>query len=144
MKPKSIWITAVTLEEIHNRSRGSFSDFLGIAFTEIGADFLVATMAIDSSKLQPMGIMHGGVSCALAETVGSAAANFCVDSAKKTCVGLDLNINHLRAVQGGSLKAIAKPLHLGKMTQVWEIKIKNERGELVSIARLTMAVLDKR
>jgi uncharacterized protein (TIGR00369 family) len=89
-----------------------------------------------------MGIVHGGATAALAETVASAAANYCVDPGK-VCVGLDLNINHIRAVSGGFVTAVAKPLHLGKTTQVWEIKIMNEAGQLISAARLTIAILSR-
>jgi uncharacterized protein (TIGR00369 family) len=140
---KPIWITPITIEEVNQRSRGSLSDHLGIKFTDVGDDFLTAVMAIDHRTIQPMGIMHGGASCALAETIGSAAANYCVDQSTKVCVGLDININHIRAVKSGHVTGIAKALHLGKTTQVWEIKIYNELKQLVSAARLTMAVISK-
>lgn len=91
-----------------------------------------------------MGILHGGSSCALAETVGSAAANYCIDQNTKLCVGLEINVNHVRTVQSGVVEAIAKPLHLGKTTQIWDIKIYNEKKQLVSVSRLTMAVIEKR
>ena len=91
-----------------------------------------------------MGLLHGGASCALAETVGSAAANYCVDQTTTVCVGLDININHIRPVKLGTVTGIAKPLHLGKTTQVWEIKIYNEGRQLVSVSRLTMAVIEKK
>jgi len=139
-----IWITPISIEEINKRARNTLSDHLGIEFTEVGDDHLAASMPVDGRTCQPMGVLHGGASCALAETVGSAAANYCVDQTQKVCVGLDINANHLRPVRvGSSVSAIAKPLHLGKTTQVWEIKIYNESKQLVSVSRLTMAVLTK-
>lgn len=139
----NIWITPLTLEEVNQRCKNSLSDHLGILFTEIGKDFLTATMPVDQRTMQPMGIMHGGASAALAETVGSAAANYCIDQNVSVCVGLDLNINHIRPVKSGYVKGIAKPFHLGKTTQVWEIRIVNEVGNLISVSRLTMAILSK-
>ncbi len=140
---KHIWAAPFTLEEINRRCENSLSDHLGIQFTEIGKNFLTASMPIDQRTLQPMGIMHGGASAALAETVGSAAANYCIDQNAFVCVGLDLNINHIRAVKSGFVKAIANPFHLGKTTQVWEIQVINEEGKLISVSRLTMAILSK-
>lgn len=143
MPQKSIWTTPISLEEINRRAQKSLSDYLGIIFTALTEESLTATMPVDACTLQPMGIMHGGASAALAETVASAAANYCVDQTQEVCVGLELNINHIRAVKAGTIAAIAKPLHLGKRTQVWEIKIENEQGELISAARLTLMVLKK-
>ena len=138
---QSIWQTPFTLEEINARAKGTLSEHLGIEFTEIGTHHLSATMYVDHRTIQPMGALHGGASCALAETVGSAAANFCVDSSFYVCVGLDININHIRSVRSGKVVAIATPLHLGKSTQVWEIKIYEEENKLISAGRLTMAVI---
>jgi 1,4-dihydroxy-2-naphthoyl-CoA hydrolase len=138
-----IWISPITLKDVNLRAHKSLSEYLGIQFTEIGDDFLAATMPIDHRTIQPMGIMHGGASSALAETVGSAAANYCVDQNLFICVGLDININHIRPVRSGSVKGIAKPLHLGKKTHVWEIKIFNDLEQIVSAARLTLAILEK-
>ncbi len=132
----------ISLEEIHCRSRNTLTDHLGIEFVDIGDDHLSARMPVDQRTTQPMGIVHGGATAALAETVASTAANYCVD-ASKVCVGLDLNINHIRAARAGFVIAIAKPLHLGKTTQVWDIKIMNEAKQLISAARLTIAVLAK-
>ncbi len=144
MAQKPIWTTPISVEEINKRARHSLSDHLGIEFTEIGDEHLTATMPIDPRTVQPMGILHGGASGALAETVGSAAANYCIDQNVKMCVGLELNINHLRQVRIGKVTGVAKPLHLGKTTQVWEIKIYNEERVLVAISRLTMAVIEKK
>ena len=135
-----IWITPLILEDVNLRAKKSLSEHLGIQFTEVGNDFLTATMPVDHRTVQPMGIMHGGASCALAETVGSA---YCVDQNLYVCVGLDININHIRPVKSGSVKGIARPIHLGKKTQVWEIKIFNEQNKIVSVSRLTLAVLEK-
>lgn len=136
-----IWKIPFTLNGINQRGKGTLSEHLGIEFTEIGAGHLSATMSVDNRTIQPMGALHGGASCALAETVGSAAANFCVDSSKYICVGLDININHIRPIQSGKVTAIATPLHLGKTTQVWEIKIYNEEKKMISAGRLTIAVM---
>jgi 1,4-dihydroxy-2-naphthoyl-CoA hydrolase len=138
-----IWTIPIQVAEINNRCRHTLCDHLGIVFTEVGDDYLIATMPVDQRTIQPMGILHGGASCALAETVGSAAANYCIDGATKVAVGLDININHIRPVRSGLIAATAKALHLGKTTQVWEIKIYNEAKQLISAARLTMAIIAK-
>lgn len=135
-----IWKKKVTLHDIAVRSRNSLMDQLGIEFIAIQDGEMSAKMPVDARTHQPMGIMHGGASAALAESVASVAANCCVEEGKY-CVGLELNINHIRAVRSGFVIATAKPLHLGKSTQVWEIKIVNEAEQLISAARLTVAVL---
>ncbi|MBX9744899.1 MAG: PaaI family thioesterase [Chlamydiales bacterium] len=139
----TIWTTPFTLEELNQRAENSLSAHLGIEFIEMGENFLTASMPIDQRTKQPMGIMHGGASSALAETVGSAAANYCIDQHEYVCVGLDLNINHIRSIRLGLVRAVATPFHLGKTTQVWDIKIWDESKRLISIARLTVAVLQK-
>ena len=137
-----IWTIPVTLEEINLRCRNTLVDHLGIEFIDIGDRHLTARMPVDQRTCQPMGIVHGGATAALAETVASAAAHCSVEKGK-ICVGLDLNINHIRAVNSGFVIATTQPLHLGKTTQVWEIKITNEIGQLISAARLTIAILSK-
>lgn len=137
----TIWKQAFDLERLKERNQHTLCDHLGIEFIEIGNDYLIARMPVDERTKQPMGIMHGGASCVLAETVGSTAANCCVDQQSFYCVGLDINTNHLRAMRQGYVIAKAFPYHLGKSTQIWGIEIKNEEGKLVSINRLTMAVL---
>jgi len=139
----SIWHSPLDLSTLNQRGIETFSHFLAIEFIEAGNDFLTARMAINSKVMQPMGIMHGGATAALAETVASVAANCCVDQTSKVCVGLELNINHLRPMKKGYVDAVAKPLHLGKTTQVWEIKIYNPEKKLVSASRLTLAVKEK-
>ena len=138
-----IWHEPMTLDALTERAKDSMSSYLGIEFVEIGDDYLVATMPIDHRTKQPMGIMHGGASCVLAETIGSMAAQFCVDRKTHYCVGLDLNTNHIRSIREGEVTGIAAPFHLGRSTQVWSIEIKNDAGQLISISRLTMAVLAK-
>ncbi len=137
---KIIWTTPLSLDDVNERCKGSLSDHLGITFTELGDDFLTARMPILPQVMQPIGIMHGGATAALAETVASAAANYCVDQTAFVCVGLELNINHVRPMKTGHVDAVTTPLHLGKTTQIWDIKIYNEEKKLVSISRLTLAV----
>lgn len=139
----SIWFKQAALDEIAKSRAGTMVDHLGIAFTAIGDDFLTATMPVDKRTRQPMGIMHGGASCALAETVASIAANYCVDPKVKVCVGLEINTSHVKMVKEGFVTATARPLHLGRSTQLWEVPITDADGNLVSITRLRMAVIDR-
>lgn len=131
------------LKAINDRGRGTMSEHIGIEFTEVGDDFIKGTMPVDQRTRQPVGILHGGASVVLAETLGSTAANVAVDGKAQYCVGLDINANHIRSVRDGQVEGVAKPLHLGRTTQVWEIRISQE-GKLVCISRLTMAVLDRK
>ncbi len=140
----SIWFREYTLDEINRLSKNTMLEHLDIEFTEIGPDYLTARMPVDRRTLQPAGVLHGGASAALAESLGSVAANLCVDPAQKYCVGMELNINHLRPVKAGFVTGTTSPFHLGKMTQVWEIKIHTEEGKLVAVSRITMAVLSKK
>jgi 1,4-dihydroxy-2-naphthoyl-CoA hydrolase len=114
---------------------------IGIEFTEIGEDYICAKMPVVHYTHQPDGLLHGGASVALAETLGSVAANLCVDRNKKICVGLDINANHVRSARTGYLTGTTKPIHLGTSTQIWEIRITNEKDSLICIVRLTLAVL---
>ncbi len=116
-------------------------DALGIQFLERGEGCLVATMPVDHRTHQPMGILHGGASVVLAETLGSSAASMCLDSSKEYCVGLDINANHIRAVRSGTVTGTAKPIHIGRSTHVWEINIVDEQQRMVCISRITMAIL---
>lgn len=136
-----IWKNNITLDALNERGKNTMSDYLGIEFIEMGDDFLVARMPVDHRTKQPIGIMHGGASCVLAETVGSTAANCAVDLAQYYCVGLDINTNHIRSAKEGFVIGTAKPFHLGRTTQVWGIEIVNEKKQLISVNRLTMAVL---
>ena len=128
-----IWKMPISHALLTDRSKNTFAEF--------GDDYLIATLPVDHRTKQPLGFLNGGVSAALAETVASTAANFCVDQKMAYCVGLDINANHVRPAVAGIVTAIAKPLHLGKKTQVWEIKIENEEKKLVCIARMTMAIV---
>ncbi|MDR3491883.1 MAG: hotdog fold thioesterase [Gammaproteobacteria bacterium] len=136
-----IWHNELTLEAVNARGKNTMVEHVGIEFTEIGDDFMVARMPVDNRTKQPLGIMHGGASCVLAETVGSTAGNYAVDYTQFYCVGLDINTNHIRSVTEGFVIATAKPFHLGRSTQVWGIEIVNEEKKLISVNRLTMAVL---
>lgn len=138
----AIWFKQNTLSEIQQRGTGTMIEYLGITVSEVGDDFLKGNMPVDHRTVQPIGILHGGASVALAETLGSLAANLVVDPHKKYCVGLDINANHIRAARKGFVTGIAKPLHLGSSTQVWTIEITDEENRLVCISRITMAVLD--
>jgi len=139
----TIWKTQTTVEQIQERSRNTLVEHLGMEFTEIGDDYLEARMPVDSRTKQPAGLLHGGASAALAETLGSIAAGLCVDREKKTIVGLEINANHIRPVRAGWVTGVAKPIHVGSTTQVWEIKIYNELDKLVCVSRLTVANIDK-
>ncbi len=116
---------------------------LGIVFTEIGPDFLGATMPVDARTRQPYGLLHGGASVLLAETLGSTAANLCTEPGE-ICVGIEINANHLAAVRDGLVTGTARPLHVGRRTQVWEIRIEDDLGRLVCVSRLTLAVIVRR
>jgi 1,4-dihydroxy-2-naphthoyl-CoA hydrolase len=138
-----IFKVGVTPEALNIFSKGTLGEHLGIRFTEIGEDYLEATMPVEGRTHQPMGLLHGGASVSLAETLGSVAATLCVDESK-FCVGLEINANHLRSVRSGLVKGTTRPIHIGKKTQVWEIRIVNEQNEMVCVSRITMAVLDKK
>lgn len=131
----------VNLDSINALSRGSLIDHLGIVFTAAGDDWLQATMPVDARTRQPYGLLHGGASVVLAETLGSSAGNLCVDPATQVCVGLEINANHLRAAREGVVTGTARALHVGRSTQVWEIRIDNSAGKPVCISRLTLAVV---
>lgn len=140
----SIWFRKITLEEAQASRKNTMVDHLGIEFIEIGDDFMSARMPVDRRTKQPYGIMHGGASCALAETVASVAGNFCVDPERFHCVGLEINTSHIKMASSGFVTGIARPLHLGRTTQVWEILIRDEKDQLISVNRLRMAVLEKK
>ena len=139
-----IWFSDVKLEHIVHRGAGTLVDHLEIKFTEVGPDYLRATMPVDNRTRQIMGVLHGGASAALAETIGSFAANMCVDTSRYMCVGQEINANHLRPVPGGLVTATARPFHIGTRSQVWHIEIHDDRQRLVCVSRLTMAVVEQR
>jgi len=139
----SIWRTHASVEQLQSYSRNTLVEHIGIRVTEIGPDYIRATMPVNSHTHQPMGVLHGGASVALAETVGSLAASLCVDPALHICLGQEINANHVRSVSSGIVTATARPYHLGSRSQVWHIEIRDERDKLVCISRLTMAVVDR-
>lgn len=125
-------------------SRGTMIEHIGIEVTRMGETFIEARMPVDHRTHQPFGLLHGGASVALAETLGSIASHCTLTDSSKYCVGVEINANHLRSVRSGYVTGVATPIHLGNRTQVWEIRISNEQQELVCISRITMAVVDKR
>jgi 1,4-dihydroxy-2-naphthoyl-CoA hydrolase len=134
----------VTLAALNQMSQNTMVTHLGIEITRMGDDFIEARMPVDHRTHQPLGLLHGGASVALVETLGSIAATCCVDMSKQYCVGLEINANHIKSVRTGFVTGITKPIHVGKRTQVWEIKISNEQRELVCISRITLAVIDRK
>lgn len=140
----SLWKQQTDLDTMNGWNTDTAAQSLGIRFTEVGEDFLRGTMPVDGRTRQPFGLLHGGASVLLAETLGSLAANLCLDPAQEVAVGLDINANHLRAVQTGTVTGTARALHIGRTTQVWEIRIVTDADELSCIARLTMAVVPRR
>ena len=142
--PKPIWRVQATPEQLIERARNTLAEHLGIRVTEIGPDYLRATMPVNPYTHQPQGILHGGASVALAETVGSLAANLCVDITKYVCVGQEINANHLRPVASGLVTGTARPYHVGGRSQVWGIEIRDENDKLVCVSRITMAVVERK
>lgn len=130
-------------EHLQPMSKNTLSETLGMQFTEVGENYIKATMPVDHRTHQPYGLLHGGASVALAETLGSVGAALTVDPDKFICVGMEINANHLRSVRSGTVTGTATPLHRGSSSQVWEIKIHDDHGKLVCISRLTVAVLKK-
>lgn len=139
-----IWQRAFTPEEAMKSRAGTMMEHLGIEITAVGDDYLSARMPVDQRTKQPFGIMHGGASCVLAETVGSIAASYCIDLSQVTCVGVEINTSHIKAVKEGYVIGTARPYHIGKSTHVWGIEIRDESQALVSVSRLRMAILERR
>lgn len=140
----AIWTRSIpTLEQMAEGSKNTAVATMGIEFVEIGDDYLVGRIPVDERTVQPFGILHGGSSVVLAETLGSMAANYCLREENQIAVGLDINANHIRSASKGWVYGTARPLHLGGTTQVWEIRLENEEGKLTCISRLTMAVIDR-
>jgi 1,4-dihydroxy-2-naphthoyl-CoA hydrolase len=136
-----IWKQDIDLASLNGWSTNTLMEAIGIQITAVGDDWLQGTMPVDRRTHQPYGLLHGGASVALAETLGSTAAMLTLDAAKERAVGLDINANHVRGVLSGTVTGTARPLHLGRSTQVWEIRIEDENGKLVCFSRLTMAVV---
>lgn len=141
MKP--IWHSLnVSLDQLNENGENTMAAFLGMEFTEIGPDYLRMMMPVNDRTRQPYGLLHGGASAALAETVGSVASALIIDPAKQFAVGLDINCNHVRGIKEGYVHAIARPLHIGGTTHVWDIKICDEHNKLICVSRLTVAIRD--
>ena len=139
-----IWYRkSYSLDELNAFSEGNMGAALEMKFTEIGDDFLRATMPVNHKTKQPFGLLHGGASAALAESVGSMASWLVINSDKQYCAGIEINCNHVRGKKDGLVTATATPLHIGGSTHVWDIKITDEAGKLVCVSRLTVAVLNK-
>ncbi len=139
----SIWFTSPTIEDANRHMQPVLGGHLGILFTEFGADYLRGTMPVEPRTHQPMGILHGGASVVLAETLGSVAANYAVDPARFYCVGQEINANHIRPVRSGLVTGTARAIHLGSRSQVWGIEIRDAQDRLACISRLTIAVIDR-
>jgi 1,4-dihydroxy-2-naphthoyl-CoA hydrolase len=139
-----IWRKPIVLEELNAWHDNTLQRHIGIEFIETGDDYIKATMPVDHRTQQPMGLLHGGASVALAESLGSVASVLCVDSTQKIVVGLEINANHIKAARNGIVTGITRPIHLGRSTQVWEIKIFNEDDQLICISRITNAILDRK
>ncbi|MEI2750007.1 MAG: hotdog fold thioesterase [Ferruginibacter sp.] len=140
-----IWYNkALSLPEVKSLTPNTMGEYLGMEWVAIGADFLSIRMPVDHRTHQPYGLLHGGASCALAETVGSVASYFVINPEKFICVGLEINANHVRAAREGFVTATAHPVHLGASTHVWDIRIKDDHEKLVCISRLTVAILKKK
>ncbi len=141
----SIWFKEeVSLEYFKKKGKDTMGDYLGIEWVEVGDNFLKARMPVNDRTKQPYGLLHGGASCVLAETIGSLASAMVVDTSSFQCVGLEINANHVHSATSGYVTGIATPLHLGKSTHVWDIKIYNEEEKMVCVSRLTVAVIQKR
>jgi len=139
-----IWFKKdLQLKDITSLGENTMSEYLGFEFTGLGPDFLKGRLPVDHRTRQPYGLLHGGASCVLAETLGSVASALVINQEQYTVVGLEINANHIRGVREGFVTGLATPLHLGKTTHVWDIKIYDEREKLVCVCRLTVAVLEK-
>ena len=139
-----VWFNKqLQLEDILSLGKGTMGEYIGIEFTELGPDYLKARMPVDHRTNQPYGLLHGGASCVLAETLGSVASALVIDHSSYYCVGIEINANHIRSAREGYVTGIAKPLHLGNSTHVWDIKLYDERERLTCVSRLTVAVVKR-
>ncbi len=135
--------TAISVDELNRFAAQTLQGHLGIQITEVGPEHIIGTMPVDQRTVQPFGLLHGGASVALAETLGSIASTLAIDLSRQTAVGLSINANHIRAVRSGTVTGTARPVHLGRRTHVWEIRIVDEEEHLVCISRLTMMIVDR-
>ncbi|HAE30206.1 MAG TPA: thioesterase [Flavobacteriales bacterium] len=134
----------ITIEQLNTVSKDTLLENLGIEFTEIGADFIVAKMPVDERTQQPMGLLHGGASVALAESIGSTGSYLLIDTKKQSAVGLEINANHIGGAQKGFVYGTGKIVHRGKTTHIWNIEIRDEKDKLISICRLTLLILERK
>ncbi len=139
----SIWFTRPDVETLNRIHLNTALERLGIEITEVGDDFMRGTLPVDDRTVQPMGLLHGGISVVLAETLGSAASNFCIDQQRFSCVGLDINANHVRGVKSGLITGTARPFHLGRKSHVWDVRLEDEADRLVCVARLTVMIIEQ-
>ena len=142
---QNIWFNKeLTIEQIKPLGKDTMGEYIGIEWTELGDDFIKAKMPVDHRTKQPYGLLHGGASCVLSETIGSVASAMVVDHSKFVCVGLEINANHVRSARTGFVTGLARPLHLGANTHVWDVKIYDELDKLVCVSRLTVAVIPRK
>jgi 1,4-dihydroxy-2-naphthoyl-CoA hydrolase len=140
-----IWFDKqLTVEKLKPLGPNTMAAHIGIEWIEVGEDFIKAKMPVDHRTNQPYGLLHGGASCVLAETLGSVASAMAIDHSQFYCVGLEINANHVRGVKEGFVTGVVTPLHLGNTTHVWDIKIYNEHKKLVCVSRLTVAILKRK
>lgn len=141
----TIWFDKnVSLESLKTFGKGTMTEHLGVEWVELGKDFFKAKMPVDHRTIQPYGLLHGGASCVLAETLGSVASHLVIDPSEFYCVGIEINANHIRSATKGFVYGICSPLHTGSSTHVWDIRITNEEEKLVCISRLTVAIMKKK
>jgi 1,4-dihydroxy-2-naphthoyl-CoA hydrolase len=140
-----IWFNKeLTIADFQSLGKDTMAEYIGIEWVELGNDFLKARMPVDHRTKQPYGLLHGGASCVLSETIGSIASAMVVDHSKYVCVGLEISANHVRSARQGFVTGIASPLHLGSNTHVWDIKIYDELQKLVCVSRLTVAIIPRK
>lgn len=144
MSKERIFPDYVQLDALNEMGKGCMVEYVGIEFTAIGEDYLEAQMPVDHRTKQPLGLLHGGASVVLAETLGSVGATLLLEMGKQFAVGLEINTNHIKSARSGKITGRATPIHIGKGTHVWSIESKNDDGELVAISRITMAILDNK
>ena len=139
----NIWHTDYTAEEIGRIEATGLNSRIGIENTEVGDDYLKGTMPVDDRTKQPAGLLHGGANCVLAETLASWAATLVIDPSQNRAVGLEINANHIRSATEGEVTGVSRPIHIGRQTHVWEVKIKRQDGKLSCVSRVTMAIIEK-
>ena len=141
----SIWFKKdLRIEDISDLGKGTMAECLGIEWMEFGENFFKARMPVDHRTIQPYGLLHGGASCVLAETIGSIASAMVIDHSRFYCVGLEINANHIRGIKEGYVTGVATPLHLGSTTHVWDIKIHDEKEKLICVSRLTVIIIPRK